>query len=40
MKKKIVCIANDCWKDSDEKWGLNLFKQNGNMESWKNSTEF
>lgn len=36
MKKKIVCIANDCWKDSDEKWGLNLFKQNGyKVEIWR-----
>ncbi len=36
MRKKIVCIANDFWVDSDEKWGLNLFHQNGyEIEIWR-----
>lgn len=36
MRKKIVCIANDFWIDSDEKWGLNLFNKNGyEIELWR-----
>lgn len=36
MRKKLVCIANDFWVDSDEKWGLNLFYQNGyEIEIWR-----
>lgn len=36
MKKKIVCIANDFWADSDEKWGLNLLSENGyRIELWR-----
>ena len=29
MKKKIICLANDFWTDSDEKWGFNLLKKSG-----------
>lgn len=33
---KIVCIANDFWVDSDEKWGLNLLRENGyELELWR-----
>jgi hypothetical protein len=36
MKKKIIFIANDFWLDSDEKWGINLFKENGyEVELWR-----
>lgn len=36
MRKKIIGIANDFWVDSDEKWGLNLFHQNGyEIEIWR-----
>lgn len=36
MRKKIICIANDFWPDSDEKWGFNLFKENGyEVEIWR-----
>lgn len=36
MREKIICIANDFWVDSDEKWGLNLFHKNGyDIEVWR-----
>lgn len=36
MRKKIICIANDFWTDSDEKWGLNLLSENGyQIELWR-----
>lgn len=35
-KKKIICIANDVWKDSDELWGFNTFLKHGfDVEIWK-----
>lgn len=35
-KKKIICIANDFWANSDEEWGFNLMKQNGyQVELWR-----
>lgn len=36
MKKKIICLANDFWTDSDEKWGFNLLKKSGyKIELWR-----
>ncbi len=35
-RKKIICIANDTWADSDEKWGFNRMITAGfQVEIWK-----
>lgn len=34
--RKIICIANDFWRDSDEKWGLNRLVSSGyEVELWR-----